>query len=281
MPVLPPDLYFQIIPRPEGYTETSNEPEKPTDPPEEEEPRPKAVGRWERLRASLVDGRRTPESIAEKYKDRRSFNPTMPMGPWKETKDAHAELNEWAENWSVGGGAFSIVRMSLRAGNTVRARQQVLECVKAGKSIVVDESRRKRKRAHFKCECPWNLCIEESSEGWVPAYTGKDGVGTAHNHPLDTEEDVRRNDRRGVRRRKPDEKKKDLMKEFEELAELVSVREDLTRQVSAMIQTTLEKMRRRKIGVDEGSKKVHPGESTSQQSRHVSGGDKVEDNVET
>ena len=97
------------------------------------------------------------------------FQVGMPIGPWPDLQTAIERLGEWAEK-VVG---FKIKRGGGKHASKRRGITKQLLCDRSGTlsrklSTYDTDGAERRNTKTKKCNCPWELWIEESDVGWIP-----------------------------------------------------------------------------------------------------------------
>ena len=100
----------------------------------------------------------------------------MPKGPWESHATAKMELNQWASDFTTGGGRFNLVWTSTYRQTSRKGKQIMLSCYKSRKiSLSIDI----RMTVTQRTNCSYNIRIEDCVEGWAIAH-----ANFFHNHSL-------------------------------------------------------------------------------------------------
>ena len=135
----------------------------------------------------------------------------MPHGPYPTFEQLFIELDKWAKDLSIGGGAFSLIKDARHPATTCRGATQLIRCSCAGcyrktKSAVSFDKQRPNQKKSIKTDCKWAFFTEQLAEGWMVTHppkksidhasqavnAGADGTDSfnpnsecvCHNHPL-------------------------------------------------------------------------------------------------
>jgi hypothetical protein len=138
-------------------------------------------------------------SMAEAHRCRDLLMPgadmcCLPVGPCETENEIIEAVQAWAANPEINGGAFGITRESLKPALKTKGPRRLLVCDRSGQArrSKVDYSRPAQRIK--KCNCTWNIYIEQCEEGWVTVEMPKKArellrqpdatVATIHNHTL-------------------------------------------------------------------------------------------------
>jgi hypothetical protein len=148
---------------------------------------------------------RTPEAVYTEMNQVMGakgiyFPSGFPKGPWKKSEEAKDCINKcYAQKTSTGCGAFTAIFRSCMVARSAskgskKGNRQLLVCDHHGGHISKSTGVRKG-HCSKRTGCPWGIWIEESTEGWIPAFYNRASIAAAlkeqaadaeavHNHEL-------------------------------------------------------------------------------------------------
>ena len=128
------------------------------------------------------------------------FPAGFPLGPFNTRDTLYEECRIWAADPNVCGGAFTLVKSTLRPGTSKRGANGNFLCSCSGKAKIgkSDTANPRPNTVSLKTDCPFKLAYEQSNEGWVVTGCSQPHVEIAkkagvhcgssivHNHELAT-----------------------------------------------------------------------------------------------